>query len=215
MTRFQLPHSLSEHIADGVVHVIGVAAAIGGVSALMTWAALKVPAAWIWPLAFYAAGVIATFSLSAAYNLTVHARARAILQRFDHAAIYLMIAGTYTPIAINGLGGWQGWALAITAWTVAAFGIFVKLAYFDGWEKAGFVLYLALGWVGIVAAWPLVETLPTSALVLLLIGGVTYTAGTIFYHFDRLPFSRAIWHSHVLAAAATHFVAVLIITPTN
>lgn len=214
MTRFELPHSMPEHIADGAVHVIGAAAAVAGVSALMVWASLKFPGAWIWPLVFYGIGLVATFSFSAAYNLTLHSRARAVLRRFDHAAIYLMIAGTYTPIAIIGLGGRIGWALAITTWTLAIVGIVMKLAFFHRWPRAGFVLYLAQGWLGVVAAWPLIETLPSSVLILLLAGGLTYTAGTIFYHFDRLPFSRAIWHSHVLAAAATHYAAVLLVMPS-
>lgn len=116
MTRFELPHSPWEHFADGVVHVIGVAAAIAATSALIVWASLKLPADWIWPLTFYGIGMIATFSLSAAYNLTLHGRVRAVLRRFDHAAIYLMIAGTYTPIAILGLGGWLGWSVCCARW---------------------------------------------------------------------------------------------------
>lgn len=213
MTRFELPHTPWEHFADGVVHVIGVAAAIAGASALLVWASLKVPAEWIWPLAFYVVGLVATFSLSAAYNLTVHGKARAVLRRFDHAAIYLMIAGTYTPIAILGLGGWGGWALAIATWTLAIIGIVMKLVFFHRWPRAGFLLYLGQGWLGVLAAWPLIESVHLSVLVLLLAGGITYTAGTIFYHFDRLPFSRAIWHTHVLAAAAIHYAAVLMAVP--
>ena len=214
MTFIKLPHSRSEHIADGAVHIIGVAAAVAAVSGLLVWAFMAVPHEWIWPLVFYAIGLVATFSFSAAYNLTLHARARAVLRRFDHAAIYLMIAGTYTPIAILGLGGRAGWALAIASWTIALIGIVMKLVFFERWPKAGFVLYLAQGWLGVVAAWPLIEHLPASALILILIGGLTYTAGTIFYHMERIPFSRAIWHVHVLAAAATHFAAVLLVTPS-
>ena len=211
MTRIELPHSLREHIADGVVHIIGVAAAVAGVSALMVWAALSVPADRIWPLVFYAVGLIATFSLSAAYNLTLHERARRVLRRFDHAAIYLMIAGTYTPMALIGLGGGRGWALAITAWAFAVIGIVMKLAFFHRWPRAGFAMYLGQGWLGMIAAWPLVMTLPVTALVLLVIGGLTYTLGTLFYRAKSLRFSRAIWLGHVLAAAATHYAAVIMI----
>lgn len=210
MQHHGLDHSLAEHIADGVIHVLGVAAAVAGASALMVWAAFSVPAEKIWPLVFYAVGLIATFSLSAAYNLTFHARIRAVLRRFDHAAIYLMIAGTYTPMAIIGIGGGRGIALAIAAWSLAVFGITLKLAFFHRWPKLGFVLYLAQGWLGVVAAWPLMQSLPLAALILLLIGGVTYTLGTIFYG-ANWRFSRAIWHGHVLAAAATHYAAVILV----
>lgn len=211
MTPTALPHTLREHVADGVVHVLGVAFAIAAGTGLMVWAALQVPGTHIWPLAVYALGLLASFSLSAAYNLTLHRRARAILRRFDHAAIYLMIAGTYTPMALLGMGGAGGWALAISVWLLSAAGIALKLGWIHRWERAGLVLYLVLGWIGILAAWPLVEALPGPALALLVIGGVVYTGGTVFYNYDRIPFARAIWHGHVLTAAATHYAAVILV----
>ena len=210
MTRHQLRESLAEHIADGVLHAIGVAAAIAGCSGMMVWAALSLPGAAIWPLAIYAAGLVLSFSLSAAYNMTLHAPARAVLRRLDHAAIYLLIAGTYTPMAIIGLGGWVGWSLAIAAWSLALVGIVMKLAFFHRWQRAGFVLYLGLGWLGAVAAWPLIAELSRPALILLLLGGIAYTVGTLFFHSER-RFSRAIWHGHVLAGAVVHYVAVLVV----
>jgi len=210
MQHHGLDHSLAEHIADGVMHVLGLAAAIAGATALMVWAALAVPPERIWPLVPYAIGLVATFAFSAAYNLTLHRKIRAILRRFDHAAIYLMIAGTYTPMAIIGLGGGRGLALAIAAWGLAVFGITLKLAFFHRWPRLGFGLYLAQGWLGVIAAWPLMQALPLPALILLLVGGLTYTLGTIFYA-ARWRFSTAIWHGHVLAAAATHYAAVVLI----
>jgi hemolysin III len=210
MKNYGLDHSLAEHVADGVMHVVGLAAAIAGATALLVWAALSVPPERIWPLIPYAIGLVATFALSAAYNLTLHSRIRAVLRRFDHAAIYLMIAGTYTPMAIIGIGGGRGLALAIAAWSLAAFGITLKLAFFHRWPRLGFVLYLAQGWLGVLAAWPMIQSLPLSALILLLIGGITYTIGTIFYA-KGWRFSTAIWHGHVLAAAAIHYAAVILI----
>lgn len=214
MKHHGLDHSLAEHIADGVMHVIGVAAAIAGATALIVWATLAVPAERLWALVPYAVGLIATFALSAAYNLTLHRRIRAVLRRFDHAAIYLMIAGTYTPMAIIGIGGGRGLALAIAAWSLAVFGITLKLAFFHRWQRLGFVLYLAQGWLGVLAAWPLMQSLPLPALVLLLVGGVTYTVGTIFHH-APWKYSTAIWHGHVLTAAATHYAAVVMVAALN
>ncbi len=210
MQRYELDHSLAEHVADGVMHALGVAAAIAGATALLVWAALAIPAERIWPLVPYAIGLIATFALSAAYNMTLHRKIRAVLRRFDHAAIYLMIAGTYTPMAIIGIGGGRGLALAVAAWGLAAFGMTLKLAFFHRWQKLGFALYLAQGWLGVLAAWPLMQALPPAALILLLVGGVTYTLGTIFHH-ATWPYARAIWHGHVLAAAATHYAAILMV----
>lgn len=212
MTRYRPGHSLREHFADGVMHVAGVAIVIAGASGLMVWAAFHKSAAEIWPLAFYATGLLASFSFSAAYNLTLHAPTRAVLRRFDHAAIYLLIAGTYTPLALIGLGGVPGWGLAISAWVIALAGIVMKLGFFGRWNRLGFGMYLAMGWLGIIAAWPMVQALPTLALALIVLGGVIYTVGTLFHLGQSLPFSRAIWHGHVLLAAIAHFIAVVIIT---
>ncbi len=212
MTRHQLSHSFREHVADGVVHVLGVVFAVAGVSALIVWASLAAPEGRVWPLAVYSVGLIASFSLSAAYNLTLHAPTRAVLRRFDHAAIYLLIAGTYTPMALIGLGGVAGWALTATVWALATFGIVMKLGFFHRAERTGFWLYLAMGWLGMIAMWPLIVSLPLPALILLVVGGLTYTVGVIFYQTERIPFSRAIWHGHVLAAAATHYAAVIVIS---
>ncbi|HBS98721.1 MAG TPA: DNA-binding protein [Citreicella sp.] len=215
MTRYILQHSLREQIADGVLLVLGVAAAIAGVTGLLVWASLTGRGDSFWPLALYALGLITSFSLSAAYNLTLHAPSRAILRRLDHAAIFLLIAGTYTPLALLGLGGWQGTALTLATWGLALIGLVMKLCFFPRWDRAGFVLYLGQGWLGLLAIWPLVHSLPPLALALLLAGGLTYTVGTVFYHRDGLPYARAIWHLHVLAAAAAHYVAVILVTQTH
>lgn len=215
MTRYILQHSLREQIADGVLLVLGVAAAIAGVTGLLVWASLTGRGDSFWPLALYALGLITSFSLSAAYNLTLHAPSRAILRRLDHAAIFLLIAGTYTPLALLGLGGWQRTALALATWGLALIGLVMKLCFFPRWDRAGFVLYLGQGWLGLLAIWPLVHSLPPLALALLLAGGLTYTVGTVFYHRDGLPYARAIWHLHVLAAAAAHYVAVILVTQTH
>ncbi|PTV94784.1 channel protein (hemolysin III family) [Rhodobacter aestuarii] len=211
MTRHQLAHSFKEHFADGVMHVLGLVFAVAAVSAMMVWAAMAGLGPKIWPLIVYAVGLIASFGFSAGYNLTLYAPARAVLRRFDHAAIYLLIAGTYTPMALIGLGGGLGIAMTATIWTLALIGMVMKLGFFHRGERFGFVLYLAMGWLGVVAIWPLLQALPVAVLILLGTGGVIYTLGTVFYTRKSLPFSRAIWHGHVLAAAATHYAAVVLI----
>ena len=211
MTRHQLAHSFREHFADGVMHVLGVVVAVAGVTALMVWAAMAGLGPRIWPLVVYAVGVLASFGLSAAYNMTLHARTRAILRRFDHAAIYLLIAGTYTPMALIGLGGRVGIWLSVAIWTLALIGMVMKLGFFAHVQRVGFWLYLAMGCLGLVAIWPLFERLPGAVLILLGAGGAVYLLGTVFYKLKSLPFSRAIWHFHVLAAAATHYAAVVLI----
>lgn len=211
MTRITLPHSFPEHFADGVMHVLGVLAAVSGVTALMVWAAMAGLGPKIWPLVVYGGGLIVSFGFSAAYNLTLHARTRAVLRRLDHAAIYLMIAGTYTPMALIGLGGAAGIWLTAAIWALAALGMVMKLGFFHRFERAGFWLYLAMGWMGVLALWPLIQGLPAAALWLLALGGLIYTLGSVFYSLKRLPFQRAIWHGHVIAAAAIHYAAVVLV----
>ncbi|PID35523.1 MAG: DNA-binding protein [Rhodobacterales bacterium] len=211
MSRAPMEHSYAEHVADGVVHGIGVVAAIVGVLALLIWAALRVPLEAHWPLWLYAVGLLTSFICSAAYNMTLHRKLRPLLRRFDHAAIFLFTAGTYTPMAVIGLGGATGLAIAVAAWSLAVLGVTLKLAFFHRWYRLSFALYLIQGWLGVLAAWPLVQTLPVSVSILLLLGGVVFTIGTIFHHWERLRFNRAIWHSHVLIGAALHYAAVVLI----
>lgn len=210
MTRFILEETFGEHVADGVLHVIGVVAAVAAAAVLVTWAALSLDAARVAAALPYVVGLIATFAFSAAYNMTLHAPTRAVLRRFDHAAIYVMIAGTYTPVALVGVGGALGIALAAASWSLALLGVVMKLAFFHRFRRIGFVLYILMGWLALVAIGPIMAALPLAAMVLLAVGGVVYTVGTVFYH-KALPYARAIWHGHVLAAAATHYAAVLLI----
>lgn len=210
MTRHILTETMREHIADGVLHVIGVVGAVAGATALVTWAALALDGPRIAAAIPYVFGLLATFALSAAYNMTLHAPVRAVLRRFDHAAIYVMIAGTYTPIALVGVGGTMGIALAVASWSIAALGVVLKLAYFHRSERLGFILYLGQGWLCLVAIGPIMAALPMAALVLLIAGGLVYTIGTYFFH-KALPYARAIWHGHVLTAAAVHYAAVLMV----
>lgn len=211
MTRYILPHTLAEQIADGIVLVLGVCFAVGAVSALFVWASLEASPGAMWPLIPYALGLIGSFGFSAAYNLTLHAPTRALLRRFDHAAIYLLISGTYTPMALLGIGGTEGLALTVASWTISAVGITLKLRSIHRWARLGFALYLAQGWLGGIAAWPFLKALSPAALILLVAGGLVYTVGTIFHHSNRIPYARAIWHGHVLAAAASHYAAIILV----
>ncbi len=208
MKKYGLDHSYREHVADGVVHGLGVAAALTGAIALVVWAANATAIDRVPPLIIYAIGLIATFSFSAAYNMTLNKRTRAVLRRFDHAAIYIMIAGTYTPMALIGIGGAYGVSLASVAWAIAVLGVFLKLFFFHRFYRLTFALYLIQGWLAVTALGPMLARLDSIVLYLVLAGGVIYTAGTLFHHRDNWPYNRAIWHGFVLAAAGTHYAAV-------
>jgi hemolysin III len=201
-------YSAAERIADGSVHILGVAASLVAATALMI-AALKLPPASILSLAIYGFGLIAVFACSAAYHLATEARLKAILRRFDHAAIYVKIAGTYTPFAMVKMGDAAGLALLAAVWTITAFGATAKLLWPGRLERTSYVLYLAQGWAIVAAFGPFASAVSVRVLVLLAAGGVIYTLGVIFHLWERLPYHNAIWHGFVVAASGCHFAAIV------
>jgi hemolysin III len=201
-------YSAAERIADGSVHILGVAASLVAATALMI-AALKLPPASILSLAIYGFGLIAVFACSAAYHLATEARLKAILRRFDHAAIYVKIAGTYTPFAMVKMGDAAGLALLAAVWAITAFGATAKLLWPGRLKRTSYVLYLAQGWVIVAAFGPFASAVSVRVLVLLAVGGVIYTLGVVFHLRERLPYHNAIWHGFVVAASACHFAAIV------
>jgi hemolysin III len=167
------------------------------------------PALSVIPLGVYGAGLVAMFACSAGYHLIRKARAKEIFRRLDHAAIFVMIAGTYTPFALLNMGGAWGIGLLSAVWAIALIGVVMKLALPRIFERLSVPLYLAQGWAVLVAIKPLVAAVPTLALVLIGVGGVLYTIGVLFHLWDRLPYHNAIWHGFVLVAAGVHYAAIL------
>ncbi len=201
--------SPGEHIADGVVHVFGVVGSLIAAGMLLFYADSQISNHSIPPLIVYSIGLIATFVFSAAYNMTLHPGAKAIFQRLDHAAIFIMIAGTYTPLALIGIGGKWGDFLAVTVWGIAVVGVFFKLFYCEQMRRVSLYLYLAQGWLALAAIKPIYESLSLYSFFLIGAGGLIYTAGVVFYRRDDWRYNRAIWHSFVLAAASIHYLAIL------
>lgn len=201
--------SRRELVADGIVHVVGVVAGVIGAIVLIVIAALHNDVVETIAVSIYAAGMIAMFSLSAIYNMAHKSRYREIFQRLDHSGIFLMIAGTYTAFTTLMLKG--DWALYLTiiVWSVALFGILIKLVWPKRLEGVTTGLYIALGWVGIIALEPILTSLGVAAIVLLGAGGALYCIGVIFHLWERLPYQKAIWHGFVLVAAGMHYGAVL------
>ena len=200
-----------EHIADGVVHAIGVGLGVPAAFAVVLVAVLGGGVEQLTPILLYALGLVAMFGCSAAYNVFRQSRARAWLRRFDHAAIFAMIAGTYTPFTVLGLDGAWSVGLTATIWSIAGLGIAAKLVQPRWIEPVSIVLYLALGWIGVVAARPFLDSMAWPTLVLLAVGGVIYSAGVIFHVWQRLPYHNAVWHGFVLVAACVHYAAVITI----
>jgi hemolysin III len=202
-------YSKGELIADGALHVIGVAASLIAAVSLALLAIGGLPAHATASILVYGAGLLAVFVCSAAYHLVRRPGLKALLRRFDHAAIYLKIAATYTPFAAVKMGGLAGMALLGAVWAIAAIGVFTRLMLPGQFVRTAYVLYLAQGWACLAALKPMIEALPTTSMLMLLAGGILYTAGVAFHLWERLPYHNAIWHALVLAASACHFAAVV------
>lgn len=201
--------SKAELVADGIVHAVGIVLAISVGSILL---ALAVSHTGVWEYiaaVFYVVSQLTVLSISCAYNLWPVSRAKWILRRFDHAAIYLLIAGTYTPFLAQ-LGDPATARLMIgLIWSAAAAGIAVKLALPGRFDRLAIVFYLALGWSGLAFGHELLDTLPASTLWLIVAGGVVYSSGVVFFVWHGLRFQSAVWHGFVVVAAGFHLAAVM------
>jgi hemolysin III len=195
--------------ADLVVHVVGLTLALVGGIVLLALAVRVGSITAVVGVSIYAAGVLAMLAFSTAYNFA-KAQYRPTLRRLDHAGIFLMIAGSYTPFTIHNLTGGWAWGMTIAVWSIAGVGALGKLFLPRVDRKVWVAVYLALGWLVVVALKPMIDHVAWLALLLLVAGGVLYSTGVIFYVNKRLKFSRAIWHGHVVAAAAAHWTAVLL-----
>jgi len=199
----------AELIADSVVHITGLSLGLVAAIVLIVVASAYASTLDIVTVSIYAAGLVAMLSFSTIYNLWPVSPVKWILRRFDHSAIYLLIAATYTPFLTQMNDRTLGLALLAGVWSVALLGIALKIFYPGRFDRLAVGLYLALGWSGVMAYDSIAASLPSTTLWLITIGGVLYSAGVIFHAWQRLRFQNAIWHSFVLLAAACHYSAVL------
>jgi len=199
----------AELIADGVVHVVGLCLGLVAATALIVLASVYATALDIVVSAIYVAGLLAMLGLSATYNLWPVSRAKWLLRRLDHSAIYVLIAATYTPFIMQVKGSLLAMVLLVGVWCAAIAGIVLKLKFPGRFDRLSIGLYLAMGWSGMMLYDSVVKALPTLALCFVVAGGVFYTLGVIFHAWERLRFQNAIWHSFVLSGAACHYTAVL------
>jgi hemolysin III len=198
-----------ERVADGVIHVIGISAGLIGAAILVIAAATHGSPIELAALITYSGGLLAMLGCSAAYHLLRSSRRRELLRCFDHSAIFLMIAGTYTPFTLLRIRPFWDVVLTASVWSIAAVGIALRLLNPRLFDRLSIGFYLALGWAGLAAIAPLVPLVQVSTLALLGAGGLLYSAGVVFHLWERLPFQNAIWHAFVLTAAAVHYAAVL------
>ena len=198
-----------ELIADGVVHAVGILSGLVAATVLVVLTAVYAGALAIVAVSIYVAGLLSMLVLSATYNLWPVSRTKWVLRRFDHSAIYVLIAATYTPFILQLKDGVFAWGLLVAVWCVAAFGIVLKLGWPGRFDRLAVALYLALGWSGLMLYDSVVSGLPKLALWFVLAGGALYSLGVIFHAWRRLRFQNAIWHCFVLLGAACHYTAVM------
>lgn len=198
-----------EYWADGLVHGVALIGALAACAVLLGHVALVGDPALATAVGVYLLGLLAVVTASAVYNLSHETAPKALLRRLDHAAIFLMIAGTYTPFCVVVIGGAWGTGLLVAVWALAGLGALLRLAGRPRRAGVASALYLVVGWLVVVALVPLIERASSAGLVLLFLGGILYSIGVPVHHWPGLRFQRAIWHGFVVAAATCHFFAVL------
>lgn len=198
-----------EEVINAVTHGMGVVASIVGGAVVITLAAGLGDAWLLLGMVVYSASLVVLYAASTLYHAIPHRSAKARLRVFDHCAIYLLIAGTYTPFMLGALRGAWGWTLLGFVWSLALGGIVYKLFLLGRYPRLSTAMYLAMGWLAIIALPAMLRSLSLTVMLWLLAGGLAYTAGTLFYHSRRIPYAHAIWHGFVLAGSGCHFVAVL------
>ena len=207
------PQSLGEEIANSITHGLGFVASLA-LAPMLVVAAVRAHDAWrVVGASVFAATLIMLYAASTIYHaLHGHAvrRGKAVFQRLDHAAIYLLIAGTYTPFLLVSLRGPWGWTLLAIVWTLAVIGVVLKSVFGAArYSALSTIVYVGMGWLAIVAVRPLMQHVPANGLWWLVAGGVCYTGGVLFFVWERLRYSHALWHLFVLAGSVCHAWAVL------
>ncbi|MFW6212965.1 MAG: PAQR family membrane homeostasis protein TrhA [Spirochaetota bacterium] len=197
-----------EERANAVTHALGIILSLAATAWLSFIADASGNALQVITYPVFGVSAVLLYTVSTIYHLQVRGDAKRRMKMIDHISIYYLIAGTYTPVTLVGLGGAWGWSLFGVVWALALAGTVFKLFFTGRYPKVSTALYVAMGWTAIVAIVPLVQTLRPDTLLWILGGGVAYTGGVAFYAWKRLPYNHALWHLCVLAGTACHVMAV-------
>jgi hemolysin III len=200
---------LFEEIANSITHGIGLALSVVGLIVLIVLSVTRGNAWHIAGCTVFGVTLVLLYSASTFYHAVRAPRFRRILKILDHTAIYLLIAGTYTPFTLVNLRGFWGWMLFSLVWGLSVFGILWKFFHAERFQVISTLIYLAMGWLVLIAIKPVTLALPLSGILWLIAGGFFYTAGVPFFALKRLPYNHAIWHVFVLAGSTCHYLAVM------
>jgi hemolysin III len=197
-----------EEFLNSLTHGLGVALSVAGLVLLVVYSSLYGNAWHVVSTAIFGASLVLLYSSSTLYHSFRSEKLRVLMQKCDHAAIFLLIAGTYTPFLLVTLRGPWGWSLFGVIWGLALIGVMLKFRFAGRFNVVSTLLYIGLGWIVVVAIKPLIAALPPGGLALLVAGGLCYTGGAAFYLWERLPYNHAIWHLFVLAGSVCHWVSI-------
>jgi hemolysin III len=201
--------SLGEEIASSVTHGVALLASIAALLLLIVVGVARGDAWQVVGGSIFGATLIVLYAASTLYHALPHPRAKHVFRILDHSAIYLLIAGTYTPFALGALRGPWGWSLLALVWALAVLGIIAKSTMGFRFPRLSTAIYLLMGWLSLVAIKPLATHLGPAGMAWLLAGGLAYTAGVVFFAWERLRYSHMVWHLFVAAGSVCHFCAVL------
>jgi len=204
-----VPQSKREEIANAITHGLGALMAIAALVILTVFSAIKGNAWHIVSFSVFGATLVILYLASTLYHSLTNEKVKILFRKLDHMSIYLLIAGTYTPFCLTVLNNWIGWTLFGIVWGSAILGIVVKAFFTGKKELLSTILYVVMGWVALFAIKPLFDSVSLTSFILLMAGGVFYTAGTYFFTKDRIKYFHSIWHLFVLAGSTFHFFAVL------
>ncbi|UCE84937.1 MAG: hemolysin III family protein [Deltaproteobacteria bacterium] len=202
-------YSAAEEIAHAVTHGLGLILSAAGLVALVAAATLRGTTWHVVGCAVFGVTLVLLYAASTLYHGVTSPRAKRVLRQVDHAAVFLLIAGTYTPFTLVNLRGSWGFTLLALVWGLAILGVALHVAIPRGARRLSVPLSLAMGWLVVIALEPLVRSVHPEGLLLMVLGGVAYTLGVVFYTWRRLPYNHLIWHLFVMAGSACHFSCVL------
>ena len=203
--------TIVEEIANSITHGLGFGLSVAALTILVVNASIAGDPWRITAFAIYGTSLTILYLVSTLYHSLTHSRVKAMFRRLDHAAIYLLIAGTYTPVILIPLRTtWVIYLLPVV-WIMAIVGVYIKVFYIHRYERLTLAFYIIMGWMALIAAKPLFNSIPIESFIWIILGGVVYTTGVIFYTWHRLPFNHTIWHGFVLAGSFSHFMGMLYI----
>ncbi len=202
-------YTVGEEIANSVTHGIGTGLSIAGLTLLVVLAAIYGDVWRVVSFSIYGSSLVLLYLASTLYHSIQHPKVKQVLRIFDHSAIYLLIAGTYTPFTLVSMRGPWGWTMFGVVWGLALLGIAFKTVFIGRYEKLATVAYVLMGWLVVVAFKEMLVAIPPGGVAWLMAGGVVYTLGVLFYAWQKLPYNHAIWHLFVLGGSTCHFFAIL------